>query len=62
MSAQTMVRPIATPADQAALGTLMTEPEAVLSDPPLEAPQAAGALLLLGLLLLSPETPKEPAK
>lgn len=62
MSTKTVVRPIATPADQAALGALMAEPEAAMSDATLCAPQAA-AILLLGLaLLLSPVTPREPRK
>lgn len=47
-----------TPTDTAALGTAMVEPEAVLSDAPTYAPEAAGKLLLL--LLASPQQPKEP--
>ncbi|GGP64774.1 hypothetical protein [Saccharothrix coeruleofusca] len=58
MSAQTVVRPVATPEEQAVLHELMAEPEAAISDAPLYSPQSAG-LLLLGLLL-SPEVPKEP--
>ena len=60
MFTKTLVRPVVTPEDQAALGALMAEPEATLSDAPLYAPQAAGVLLLI--LLLSPVTPKEPRK
>ncbi|RLU85852.1 hypothetical protein CTZ27_26135 [Streptomyces griseocarneus] len=48
----------ATPTEVAALGDLVVEPEATISDPPLPAPEAAG--FLLALLLLSPKEPKEP--
>ncbi|MFH9071027.1 hypothetical protein [Streptomyces alboflavus] len=46
------------PTDTTALGTAMVEPEAVLSDAPTYAPEAAGFLLLLALV--SPKEPKEP--
>ncbi len=46
------------PADATALGTAMVEPEAVVSDAPVYAPEAAGSLL--NLLLVSPREPKEP--
>jgi hypothetical protein len=62
MFTKTLVRPVVTPDDQAALGALMAEPEAVLSDAPLYTPQAEGLLLLGLLLILSPATPKEPRK
>ena len=62
MSMKTAVRSVATPADQATLSALMAEPEAALSDAPLYNPQALGALLLEGALLLSPKMPKEPGK
>jgi hypothetical protein len=62
MSTKTVVRPVATPVDQAALNALMTEPEATMSDAALYTPQAEGLLLLLGLLLLSPVTPEDPEK
>jgi hypothetical protein len=62
MFTKTPVRPVAAPEDQAVLSALMAEPEAVLSDAPLYTPQAAGALLLGLLLILSPATPKEPRK
>ncbi|MEU1126085.1 hypothetical protein ABZ371_21605 [Streptomyces sp. NPDC005899] len=48
----------ATPTDTTALGALMVEPEAAISDAPLHTPEAAG--FLLALLLLSPKEPKEP--
>ncbi|MFF2541992.1 hypothetical protein ACFVUY_05455 [Kitasatospora sp. NPDC058063] len=41
------------------LASLMVEEEAVVSDAPTYSPEAAGLLLLLGLLLLSPKGPKE---
>jgi hypothetical protein len=44
----------------AAATALMTEGEAAISDGPMSCPQAAGALLLASLLLLSPKEPKEP--
>ncbi|MEV6975403.1 hypothetical protein [Kitasatospora sp. NPDC093806] len=51
--------PLATRAELDALGTLMVEDEAVLSDAPTYRPEAA-AILLIGLaLLLSPKQPKE---
>lgn len=62
MSAQTAVRPVATPEDQSVLAALMAPTEAPISDAPLFSPQAAGVALLLGLLLLSPQTPAEPKK
>ncbi|MFI6642595.1 hypothetical protein [Streptomyces sp. NPDC050504] len=46
------------PTDTALLGSVMVEPEAVLSDAPTYAPEAAGFLLLLALI--SPKEPKEP--
>ncbi|MEU5421802.1 hypothetical protein ACFY1P_25715 [Streptomyces sp. NPDC001407] len=58
MLAQETLRLVATPSEAAAIGTLMVEPEATVSDPPLPAPEAAG--FLLALLLLSPKEPKEP--
>ncbi|MCC3770818.1 hypothetical protein [Streptomyces sp. UNOC14_S4] len=61
MLAQETTRTIASPtADTAvaALGDLMVEPEAAISDPPLPAPEAGG--VLLGLLAMSPKEPKEP--
>ncbi|MEK8145620.1 hypothetical protein NKH18_42785 [Streptomyces sp. M10(2022)] len=48
----------ATPTQATALGALMVEPEAAISDAPLYTPEAAG--FLLALLLLSPKEPKEP--
>jgi hypothetical protein len=62
MSVHTPARPVAAPADLARLGTLVAEPESAVADPPLRMPNAAGVLLLAGLLLLSPATPKEPSK
>ncbi|MEU6233989.1 hypothetical protein [Kitasatospora sp. NPDC047058] len=56
---QTTRAPLATPAEADALGMLMTEDEAAVSDAPTYCPEAAGALLLVGLLLLSPKQPKE---
>ncbi|WP_327682753.1 hypothetical protein [Kitasatospora sp. NBC_00458] len=51
--------PLATRAELDALGALMVEDEAVVSDAPTYRPEAA-ALLLVGLaLLLSPKQPKE---
>ncbi|MFD7643387.1 hypothetical protein ACFV4P_22345 [Kitasatospora sp. NPDC059795] len=38
---------------------LMTEGESTVSGAPLYQPEAAGLLLLLGLLLLSPKEPEE---
>jgi hypothetical protein len=58
MSTKTILRPVATPEDQAVLGELMAPPEAGLSDAPLHAPLVG----LFLLLLLSPKTPKEPGK
>ncbi|MFC9428826.1 hypothetical protein [Streptomyces sp. NPDC056987] len=52
------MRPTEITLDIEALGTAMAEPEAPLSDAPVYAPEAAGALLLLALL--SPKEPKEP--
>ncbi|MEU4746212.1 hypothetical protein AB0G02_37925 [Actinosynnema sp. NPDC023658] len=60
MSVQILTRPVATPDRQVALGTLMAEPEAIISDAPLYSPQSAGLLLLGLLLLLSPGVPEEP--
>ncbi|MET8700600.1 MULTISPECIES: hypothetical protein [unclassified Kitasatospora] len=52
--------PLATQAEIDTLGTLITEDEAAVSDAPTYQPEAAGLLLLLGLLLLSPQKqPKE---
>ena len=62
MSVRTAVRTTATSQQQSALGTLMAEPEAPLSDAPLHTPSAAGALLLGLLLALSPAAPKEPKR
>ncbi|GAA0489240.1 hypothetical protein ACFQ2B_17500 [Streptomyces stramineus] len=58
MLAQETLGLVATPTQTTALGALMLEPEAVVSDPPLPAPEAEG--VLLALLLLSPKEPKEP--
>ncbi|MBB5120450.1 hypothetical protein AF335_11010 [Streptomyces eurocidicus] len=58
MLAQKTARIIATPAEAAAIGSMMVEPEATVSDPPLPAPEAAG--FILALLLMSPKEPKEP--
>ncbi|MET9415191.1 hypothetical protein ABZY03_13620 [Streptomyces klenkii] len=58
MLTQESLRPLATPSESAAIGSLMVEPEAAVSGAPLPAPEAAGFLLLL--LLLSPKEPKEP--
>ncbi|MFD4655333.1 hypothetical protein ACFWP2_06820 [Kitasatospora sp. NPDC058444] len=41
------------------LASLMVEDEAAVSDAPTYSPEAAGLLLLLGLLLLSPKGPKD---
>ncbi|MFJ7911816.1 hypothetical protein [Kitasatospora sp. NPDC096204] len=41
------------------LASLMVEDEAVVSDAPTYLPEAAGAVLLAALLLLSPKGPKE---
>ncbi|MGV9878623.1 hypothetical protein [Streptomyces sp. NPDC003006] len=49
---------LVTPTEATALGTAMVEPEAILSDAPIYAPEAAGKLL--ALLLASPQEPKEP--
>ncbi|MEV7780228.1 hypothetical protein [Kitasatospora sp. NPDC088351] len=49
----------ATRAELDTLGALMVEDEAVVSDAPTYRPEAAGLLLLLGLILLSPKPPKE---
>ncbi len=57
MLAQHTASLLATPTDQAAVGHLMTEPEAPLSDAPMYTPQAAGVLLLL--VLLSPNEPRD---
>lgn len=57
MLAQHTTRLTATPTDAAAVGHLMVEPEAPLSDAPMYTPQATGKLLLL--LLLSPKEPKD---
>lgn len=62
MSVLTPVRPVVTPDEAYALTTLMAEPEAPVSDPPLAVPQAAFILLAALLLLISPATPKEPRK
>ncbi|WP_424186808.1 hypothetical protein ACOBQX_02960 [Actinokineospora sp. G85] len=66
MSTYTPVRPVATPTDLVQLSKLVAEPESILADPPLAAPNAGGGgvgALLLGLgLLLSPPTPREPRK
>lgn len=58
MFTQETVQPVGTTVEATALGSLMVEPEAVVSDAPLYAPEAAGVLLLLALL--SPREPKEP--
>ncbi|MFC5663361.1 hypothetical protein ACFP3U_10270 [Kitasatospora misakiensis] len=50
---------LATQAEIDALGTLMTEDEAAVSDAPTYRPEAASLLLLAGALLLSPKPPKE---
>ena len=52
------VRLVATPDEVTAIGALMTEPEAAVSDAP--GPAMEGAGVLLGLLLGSPRPPKEP--
>ncbi|MER7765264.1 hypothetical protein [Kitasatospora sp. NPDC096140] len=49
----------ATSTEADTLASLMVEDEAVVSDAPTYLPEAAGGLLLLGLLLLSPKGPKE---
>ncbi|MFJ9690974.1 hypothetical protein [Kitasatospora sp. NPDC101183] len=54
--------PLATASELDALGTLMVEDEAVVSDAPTYRPEAAGGLLLLGLLLLEPKQPKEKSR
>lgn len=59
MFMQTTMCPVATPTQLSALDALMAEPETPVSDVPLYSPNAAGALLLAALLLLSPVTPKE---
>ncbi|KJS56145.1 hypothetical protein [Streptomyces rubellomurinus] len=51
--------PLASPDELDALGTLMVEDEAVVSDAPTYRPEAQGTLLLAGLLLLAPKQPKE---
>ncbi|MEU9079403.1 hypothetical protein ACFYUY_02240 [Kitasatospora sp. NPDC004745] len=51
--------PSATLAEAETLASLMVEDEAVVSDAPTYLPEAAGAALLLGLLLASPKPPKE---
>ncbi|MEU9287733.1 hypothetical protein AB0D57_24260 [Streptomyces sp. NPDC048275] len=58
MLAQETVRLVATPAEVSAIGSLMVEPEAVVSGAPLPSPEAAG--FLLSLLLLSSKEPREP--
>jgi hypothetical protein len=60
MSVHTDVRPVAAPEDVSTLTGLMVEPELAVSDAPLYSPQAA--MVLLALLLLSPDTPVEPKK
>ncbi|QQQ81075.1 hypothetical protein IOD16_39050 [Saccharothrix sp. 6-C] len=62
MSVHTLARTVAAPADVELLGTLVAEPESAITDPPLPAPNAAGAVLLAALLLLSAPDPKEPRK
>ncbi|MBB5934727.1 hypothetical protein [Streptomyces zagrosensis] len=57
MLAQNTAPLLATPTDEAAVGYLMVEQEAPLSDAPLYTPQASGKLLLL--LLASPKEPKD---
>ncbi|MFD0273075.1 hypothetical protein ACFVHB_04065 [Kitasatospora sp. NPDC127111] len=54
---QTTRAPLATPAEADALGMLMTEDEAAVSDAPTYCPEAQG--VLIALLLLSPKQPKE---
>ncbi|MBH5335372.1 hypothetical protein IHE55_11425 [Streptomyces pactum] len=58
MLAQKTTPLIVHPTEEAAVRSLVAEPEAPLSDAPLPAPESKG-LLLLGLLL-SPKTPTEP--
>jgi hypothetical protein len=43
----------------AAATAMMTEREALISDGPIFCPEAGGAVLLLALLLASPQEPKE---
>jgi hypothetical protein len=62
MSVHTLVRPVGAAADLEKLSMLVAEPEAPLADPPLAVPNAAGLLLLAGLLALSSGTPKDPRK
>ncbi|MFE2721143.1 hypothetical protein [Kitasatospora sp. NPDC059327] len=50
---------LATQAELDALGMLITEDEATVSDAPTYRPEAAALLLLAGALLLSPKPPKE---
>ena len=57
MTVRTELCPVATPVHVSALDGLMAEPESVVSDAPLYSPSAAG--LLLALLLLSPNDPKD---
>lgn len=57
MAVRTELCPVATPVHVSTLDGLMAEPESVVSDAPLYSPSAAG--LLLALLLLSPNDPKD---
>jgi hypothetical protein len=50
---------VASAPEQAAVAELMAPSESLVGRPPLYMPRAAGALLLLGLLLLS--SPSDPA-
>ncbi|HEX2315418.1 MAG TPA: hypothetical protein VHJ17_16865 [Thermomonospora sp.] len=56
MLAQKEISYVGTTTDAAAVGSLMVEPEAVISDAPVFSPSSVGVLLLL--LLLSPKEPK----
>ncbi|REE99835.1 hypothetical protein [Thermomonospora umbrina] len=56
MLAQKEITQVGTTTDAAAVGSLMVEPEAVISDAPVFSPSAVGVLLLL--ILLSPKEPK----
>ncbi|MGW4895775.1 hypothetical protein ACWEQL_26470 [Kitasatospora sp. NPDC004240] len=58
-SIRTTRAPLATPAEADALGMLMREDEAAVSDAPTYRPEAAGVLLLGLLLAASPKLPKE---
>ncbi|MGW4380602.1 hypothetical protein [Kitasatospora sp. NPDC004531] len=58
MLAETMLT-TATTAELGVVKSLVAEGEAAYSDAPQYQPEAAGLLLLLGLLLLSPKEPEE---